>query len=118
MAFGKLFIEDEGAAAFVGENFGEDAVRELVADDVNALDAVFQCGANGFGFGEHSGRDCSALMQLIELGKGELGDQRVLILGITQNASGSCDQDELGCAEGEGDLGGDIIGIDIEDLAF
>ncbi len=118
MAFGKLFIEDQGAAAFVGENFGKDAVRELVADDVNALDAVFQCGANGFGFGEHSGRDCSALMQLIELGKGELGDQRVLIFGIAQDAPGGCDQNELGSSKSQGDLSSDVIGIDVEDLAF
>lgn len=47
-----------------------------------------------------------------------MGDERIGVGRIAEDAAWAGDQDEFGGVEGGGDLSGDVIGVDVENLAL
>ena len=108
---GFVFIGvDEGADAFVGENFGEDSFVYFAADYVNARDAVLTGAVGVDGLREHFGAEFigAGLEDAVECGEGKLAEE----FSVNLDAVMRTDEHEFDGAEFAGEFDGDGVGVE------
>ncbi len=107
-------LHDERAHAFVGEHLGEDAVRQVVREDVDPPHAAVDRRLDGRRLGQHAGDEPAFVPQPAQAGEVGVGDQRARVGRPLQDARRAGHEQQLLRLQGHGQGGRHRVGVDVE----
>lgn len=110
-------INDFGANALVRKDFKEKAVGLRAGDQMNPMDAAFQCGDRTVGLGDHTLADGAVGDKPRHFVRFERRDEGLGLATVPHDAGHIAEVHQPSCPEGGGDVPGGGIGIGVVDLA-